>query len=76
MQASQTNGVTKPDPRKTRAAKPLGARGADRTPLIPHQPEGDTGKPGAAATGRVTMNRVNLGDNRVFPPMQGNAATS
>lgn len=41
--------------------------------MIPHQPEGDTGKPGAATTGRITMDRVDSGDDRVFPPMQDKA---
>ena len=38
-------------------------------------PEGDTGKPGAATTGRVTMDRVDLGDNKVFSPVQAKATT-
>ena len=65
----------KDHPKKDRAARTFGARGADSIPVIPHQPEGDMGKPGAATSSRVTMDRVDSGDDRDSPPMQDKATT-
>ena len=61
--------------REDQSSKTLGGQGGDSAPVIPHQPQEDRGKLGVATTGRITMDRADLGEDRDSPRMQDMTTT-